>query len=92
MLLPDLKRARPYHKVALALPVTIAKSPLGIPREIPLPFPSPAKYKEDTQRSVGAHARTTTVKTTKKIRLDQDTGPRIRKSASLANELEERKG
>ena len=90
MLSPDLKSIRSRHKVALALPETIAESPLGIPGEIPLHFPFPAKYKGDTQRRVGTHALTTTVKITKKTRLEQDTGPWIRKSASKAKELEER--
>ena len=88
---PDLKSARPGHKVALGLSVTIAESLLGILGEILLPFPSLAKCKGDTKRSVGAHALTTTVETTKKIRLEPDTGPRIQNSASKANELGERK-
>ena len=40
MLSPDLNSAKPRHKAALVLPVTIAESPLGIPGKIPLPIPS----------------------------------------------------
>ena len=44
------QKRKTRQKVALALPVTTAESPLGIPGEIPLPFPFPAKYREGTQR------------------------------------------